>query len=335
MLLDLTDIGRQLYVASGRRDEFIKLMKQYGTVSGFESEVQRRDGTKIWISECCREVRASDGRLLFYEGTVEEITSRKRAEAVLRAAKEQAEEASHAKSAFLNIMSHELRTPLNAVLGFAEVLRDELFGPLGNTRYQEYVRDIHKSGSHLLDIINDILDMTRIESGQLSLNEQPVDVADVVSSSERLMADVARDRKIAVEVALPDTKFSLDADPGRLKQILTNLLSNAIKFSPEGSRVALSAALDQDGACSFTVADPGIGMSAADIAQALKPFEQVDGALARRFEGTGLGLTLTKSLTELHGGSLHIDSIPGRGTTVTVRLPAARVITTSAPSPTP
>jgi PAS domain S-box-containing protein len=333
MLLAMTDIGRQLYVASGRREEFIQQMKAHGTVSGFESEIYRRDGTRIWISECCREVRSGDRRLLFYEGTVEDITERKRAEAELRAAKEQAEQANRAKSAFLNTMSHELRTPLNAVLGFAEVLRDELFGPLGNTRYHAYVRDIYRSGSHLLDIINDILDMTRIESGHLALAYQVVDICEVVAASERMMADVARDRRIAIEVALPSPSFEVDADPRRLKQILTNLLSNAIKFSPEGSRVALSAACDANGECELVVADRGIGMNADDLTRAMKPFEQVDNALARRFEGTGLGLTLTKSLTELHGGTLSIESTPGKGTTVTVRLPAARVI--MAPPATP
>jgi signal transduction histidine kinase len=275
-------------------------------------------------------VRSGDGRLLFYEGTVEEITDRKRAEAELRAAKDQAEQASRAKSAFLNTISHELRTPLNAVLGFAEVLRDQLFGPLGNARYNDYVRDIHKSGSHLLDIINDILDLTRIESGHLALAEQVIDVSDVINESERMMADVARERRIAIEIALPAPSFEIDADPRRLKQILTNLLSNAIKFSPEGSRVAVSAARSVDGTCELVVADRGIGMSAPDLNRALRPFEQVDNALARRFEGTGLGLTLTKSLTELHGGTLSIESAPGKGTTVTVRLPAARVIQNAA-----
>jgi PAS domain S-box-containing protein len=332
MLLALTDIGRQLYVEPKRREQFIHQMKAHGTVSGFESEVHRRDGKHIWISECCREVRSRDGRLLFYEGTVEDITERKRAEVELRAAKDQAEQTDRAKSAFLNTMSHELRTPLNAVLGFAEVLRDELFGPLGNVRYQDYVRDIHRSGSHLLDIINDILDMTRIESGQFALAEQVVDVCEVVAASERMMADVARERRIAIEVALPSPGFELDADPRRLKQILTNLLSNAIKFSPEVSRVAVSAARNAKGECELVVSDRGIGMSAEEIARALKPFEQVDNALARRFDGTGLGLTLTKSLTELHGGTLAIESAPGQGTTATVRLPAARVIEPEPPT---
>ena len=326
MLLDLTDIGRQLYVAPGRREEFARLMKENGTVSGFESQVHRRDGTIIWISECCREVRTSDGRLLFYEGTVEEITSRKHVEAELRAAKEQAEEASRAKSAFLNTMSHELRTPLNAVLGFTEVLRDEMFGPLGNTRYNDYVRDIHKSGTHLLDIINDILDLTKIESGQLSLNEQAVDAGEIVESCEKLMADAAREKKIAIELTLPAQSIALSADGRRLKQIVLNLLSNAIKFSPEGSRVALSLSCGDDATCAFIVADRGIGMTASDIGKALKPFQQVDSSLSRRFEGTGLGLTLTNALVALHGGTLAIDSKPGKGTTVIVRLPAARVV---------
>jgi PAS domain S-box-containing protein len=326
MVLALTDIGSQLYVEPERRKEFVRLMKADGKVSGFESQVRRRDGAVIWISESCREVRATDGRLLFYEGTVEEITARKRGEEELRIAKEEAEAANRAKSAFLNTMSHELRTPLNAVLGFAEVLRDELFGPLGNPRYKDYVLDIHKSGAHLLDIIGDILDLTKIESGNLSLSEQTVDMADVAKTCERLMADSAREKRMAIEIAMPDTPILLHADGRRILQIVINLMSNAIKFSPDGGSVGLSVRIAHDGACVLTVVDLGIGMTPAEVEKALQPFQQVDNALSRKFEGTGLGLTLTKSLVALHGGTLAIDSTPKVGTTVIVRLPAARVI---------
>ena len=333
LVTDMTDIGRQLYVAPGRRDEFIRLMREHGTVSGFESQVYRRDGTVIWISECCREVRTGDGRLLFYEGTVEEITPRKRAEEELRAAKEEAEEASKAKSAFLNTMSHELRTPLNAVLGFAEMLRDELLGPLGNPQYRDYARDIHKSGRRLLDIINDILDLTKIEAGRLSLNEQEVDIGNVLERCERRIADFAIEKGIQIEVEPPPSPTALQADPARLDQILLNLVSNAVKFSPGGNRVSVSAGREEDGAFFLRVADSGIGMNEDEVAKALKPFQQVDASLARRFEGIGLGLTLTKSLVELHGGTLAIVSAPGRGTTVTANLPAWRVAAAAKPAP--
>jgi PAS domain S-box-containing protein len=326
MLIALTDIGHQLYVDPTRRDAFIRMMNENGIVSGFESQVYRRDGAIIWISESCRAVRNADGDLLYYEGTVEEVTTRKEAERELRVAKEQAEAASKAKSIFLANMSHELRTPLNAVLGFAEILREQLYGPLGDERYKEYVCDIHDSGKHLLNVINDILDLAKVEAGHLHLDEQPMDVGNSLATCERLIADTAVLRGILFEVAYPATAVTLRLDATRLKQILLNLLSNAIKFTPRGKRVALSTGWSGDGGFFFRVVDEGIGMSAEDIVTAQQPFQQIDSSLARRYEGTGLGLTLTKSLIELHRGTLDIESMPGRGTTVTASFPAERVI---------
>ncbi|HUD50094.1 PAS domain-containing sensor histidine kinase [Parvibaculum sp.] len=326
MLGALTDIGRQLYVDPHRRDEFVRLMRETGVVSGFESQVYRRDGEVIWISESCREVRSSQGALLYYEGTVEDITVRKHAERDLQAAKEQAEAASRAKSAFLANMSHELRTPLNAILGFAQILRDEILGPMGEPKYREYAGDIYGSGKHLLDVINDILDLTKIEGGHLNLDEQEVDVGNVFSACERLVAESARSAQVDLRVTSPREPMVLSVDPTRLTQILLNLLSNAIKFTPEGNRVALSMSRGENGDCLISVTDTGIGMTAEEIVQALQPFQQIDNSLARRYEGTGLGLTLTKLLTELHGGSLALESERGRGTRVTVCLPAWRVI---------
>ena len=326
MLVALTDIGRQLYVDPKRRDEFVRLVHQSGTVANFESQVYRRDGTVIWIAESCREVRSKAGALLYYEGSVEEITARKRVEDELRAAKTQAEAANRAKSAFLANMSHELRTPLNAILGFAQVLKSESFGPLGTPRYQDYARDIYNSGRHLLMVINDVLDLAKIEAGRSELNVQIVDVGNVMAACHRLVGEGARNGAVRLRVTPPTEPVALAADPTRIKQVLLNLLSNAIKFAPEGSRVSATGSLEADGSLLFVVADTGIGMSPDQVAQALKPFEQIDSSLARRHEGTGLGLPLTKSLVELHGGSFEIESAPGKGTTVRVRLPAERVI---------
>lgn len=326
MISALTDVGLQLYVDPKRRDEFIRMMNEKGTVSGFESQVYRADGAIIWISESCRAVRNSDGDLLYYEGTVEEVSTRKEAERELRVAKELAEAASKAKSIFLANMSHELRTPLNAVLGFAEILRDELFGPLGDNRYKGYVRDIHDSGKHLLNVINDILDLAKVEAGHLQLDEQPVDVENILATCERLIVDTAELRGIRFEVFYPTTAVTLRLDATRLKQILLNLLSNAVKFTPRGNGVTLGTGWASDGGFFFRVTDQGIGMSPDDVVKALQPFQQIDSSLARRYEGTGLGLTLTKSLAELHGGNLSIESKPGHGTTVTAAFPASRVI---------
>ncbi|MCE9648479.1 MAG: PAS domain-containing sensor histidine kinase [Parvibaculum sp.] len=331
MLSALTDIGRQLYVDPRRRDDFVRLMKD-GDVAGFESQVYRRDGAVIWISESCREVRSAAGEFLYYEGTVEDITVRKTAEWELKAAKEQAEAASKAKSAFLANMSHELRTPLNAILGFSEILRDELLGPLGDARYREYAGDILGSGRHLLEVINDILDLTKIEAGHLELDEQQVDVESILAACKRYVAESARRAGISLHIFAPEDEVSLRADPTRLKQILLNLLSNAVKFTPSGS-VTLTAGPDERGGFFFKVQDTGIGMSAENIAKALLPFQQIDNSLARRYEGTGLGLTLTKSLAELHGGTLKLESAVGRGTTVTVHLPDWRFDAPEEPGP--
>jgi len=331
MLEAVTDIGRQLYVDPGRRDEFMRLMQLKGYVAGFESPVYRRDGSVIWIAETCREVRSSTGAFLYFEGAVEDVTQRKNAEKELLVAKDLAEVASRTKSAFLANMSHELRTPLNAVLGFAEVLQKEIYGPVGDARYRDYVGSIHASARHLLDLINSILDMTKIESGHFEIVEQEIALEPILAGCEQLVGDSAQKRNIRFQVLYPAWPIRLRADPIRLKQILVNLLSNAIKFTPSGQAVVMSAWIRPDGQCVLQVADTGIGMRQEDIAKALEPFQQVDSSLARRYEGTGLGLSLTKSMAEMHGGSLAIDSTPAMGTTVTILLPANRVLEGGSP----
>ncbi len=325
LMTGLTDIGRQLYVDPARREEFVRRMRENGGLSGFESEIYRRDGSVIWISESCREVRDGEGTFVCYEGTVENITQRKQIEAELHAAREVAEQSNRAKSVFLANMSHELRTPLNAILGFSELMTQELFGPIGDPHYLEFAEDIFRSGRHLLDIIGNILDLAKVETGQLSLDEQEVDVGELMRGSQRLIAETARRRDIALSVHLPETAATVTGDPTRLRQILLNLLSNAVKFTPEGKSVALSCGRDGD-SLFLRVADTGIGIKPDDLPMVMQPFQQVDNSFSRRYEGTGLGLPLTQTLVDLHGATLSIESVPDKGTTVTVRLPAWRVI---------
>jgi PAS domain S-box-containing protein len=253
-----------------------------------------------------------------------DVTAQRRAEEALRLAKEEAEAASRTKSQFLANMSHELRTPLNAVIGFSEIIMNAVMGPVDG-RYREYARDIHKSGQHLLGLIGDVLDLSKVEAGRLELYEGPVDVGRVIGACRRLVVDRANANGVQIEEAIAPDLPLLAADELRLKQIVLNLVSNAVKFTPAGGRVSVAASA-ADGGMTITVADTGIGMRAEDIPVALEPFRQVDDALNRRFQGTGLGLPLAKMLTELHGGALEIASEPNRGTVVRVRLPDSRVL---------
>lgn len=252
-------------------------------------------------------------------------TEVRRRTAELAQARDEAELANRTKTEFLATMSHELRTPLNAVLGFSEVMRDELLGPLGQPHYKEYARDIYNSGNHLLGVINDILDVAKAEAGRLELFEEEVDVGVMTQSCVQLIQGRADQTEVAIKTEVPHGFPLLRADPKRLKQILLNLLSNAVKFTPAGGKVVLSAELVEQG-IALLVRDTGIGIARQDLARALQPFGQIDSHLNRKYEGTGLGLPLSRNLTELHGGSLSIDSEPDKGTTVTVLFPADRTI---------
>ncbi|CUW39199.1 putative Signal transduction histidine kinase [Magnetospirillum sp. XM-1] len=251
-----------------------------------------------------------------------DVTHRHQAEQRLREATALAQAANRTKTDFLAAMSHELRTPLNAILGFSEIIAREMFGPVGE-RYRVYGQDINSAGQHLLAMINDILDISRIEIGAFTLCIEPVDPHELADSSLRLVSTRAEAGGIRLAEELPDSLPQLLIDSRRSKQILINLLGNAVKFTPPGGSVTLRGERLGSGGIAFHVADTGIGMSEADIAVALSPFGQVDTGLDRRFEGAGLGLPLAKSLAELHGGCLDIRSIPGKGTTVSVYFPAS------------
>ena len=250
--------------------------------------------------------------------------------AVRREAERAAEAASRAKSEFLANMSHELRTPLNAIIGFSELMVSELLGRLGNPRYREYAGDILDSAKHLLTVINEVLDFSRAEAGELRLNEAEVDPEQVIHSARRMIEDQAAAAGLTLETVLPDRPSHLRADEHVLKQMLVNLLWNAVKFTPEGGRISIIAARGDGGTFQIEVADTGVGMSAEEIPTALMPFRQVDSGLTRKHGGTGLGLPLVKSRIELHGGRLTIESARAVGTTVALIFPASRVIAPAA-----
>lgn len=242
-------------------------------------------------------------------------------------AKDEADGANQAKSAFLTNMSHELRTPLNAIIGFSEVIRDEIFGPIANDKYKEYLTDIHFSAQHLLEIINDVLDMSKIEAGKFVLVENDIDLPALFTSVKRIIAERAQAKGIIFITDLDEHIPNIHADKRVMRQILLNLLSNAIKFSTAGDTVTLSAHITPTGAMDIVVKDTGYGIAQDNINRVLEPFNQAyDPLISNGQNGTGLGLSLTKAMAQLHGGTLTIHSKLGEGTTVSVQLPETRIL---------
>jgi signal transduction histidine kinase len=276
--------------------------------------------TGRWVR--LREQRTREGGVVSIRT---DITPLKQREAELINAKSDAETANRAKSEFLASMSHELRTPLNAIIGFSDLLRSCLYGPL-NEKQGEYLGNVHESGHHLLELINDILDVSKVEAGRYELYEEIFQPAEVISACATLVGVRARDKEISLMCDCPSNLPRLRADQRALKQIILNLLTNAVKFNVSGGRVMVSTRIEGDGSCVIEVKDTGIGISRADQERIFMPFQQADPTISRKFEGTGLGLWISKALIELHDGSLSIESKVGEGTTVTARLPAMRVL---------
>ncbi|MBM3483822.1 MAG: PAS domain S-box protein [Alphaproteobacteria bacterium] len=288
-----------------------------GCPQHFETEIQFPKVGKRAVS--CSYVPHLDeaGGVIGYFVVVSDISTRMEQERLLRKAKEEAEEISRAKSSFLATMSHELRTPLNAIIGFSEMIRDQVLGPIGTDRYKDYASDIHLSGEHLLDLINSILDLARIEAGRFEIDRVPTDLCAVARVAIPIMRGHATAGGLDFVIELPDRPALVIGDPVRLRQVMINLLSNAIKFTPPKGMVRLTIAHRTGSRIEFSVSDTGIGMREDEIPKALELFGQIDNRMTRRYQGAGIGLPFTKALVEAQGGTFSIVSAPERGTTVT------------------
>ena len=296
-----------------------------GRAGAAEVRLKRRDKGYVWAEIRCRpappDKDAAPGDIV---AVTRDISERKRQESALIEARDAAESASRAKTAFLANMSHELRTPLNAIIGFSEVMTQEIFGPVGSPRYKEYAKHIHESGGHLLDLINSVLDMSKIEAGKFELQEEFFDLSEAAASAIRFVSPAAERGGVTLKLALTPAAQKAFADKRAVKQMLINLIANGVKFTPRGGDVRVAARVGGSG-LEIAVADSGTGIAKADLEKLGRPFEQVEGALTRTREGTGLGLALVKSLAAMHGGEMVLASVLGEGTTVTLRLPYAAV----------
>lgn len=326
------------HLIGARRPDLVRECNSSSDVTGHMSDLIARrafHGFEYWaVTPSGRRCLAISGKPLFnrkgafmgYRGAGRDVTQQAQIAQQLEQATKEAEAANRAKSEFLSTMSHELRTPLNAVIGFSEVIAEQMFGSVGSPKYIEYANDIQASGRHLLDMINDILDISRIEAGQLDLADEPVVLTDVVAQAMNIMEERARRANVRITTILSPGLPCMHGDRRAMTQILLNLLSNAIKFTPDGGSVEIVAARNNQGGVNVSVTDTGVGIPAKDIQTLMQPFSQASNQTAARESGTGLGLYLVKRLMEEQDGAFTLESEEGSGSKATITVPAQRLL---------
>jgi PAS domain S-box-containing protein len=326
---DLVGLHHGALYPAAERDRILQALAQCAeneTLVLHDTQVRRRDG-ETWPVEIAAS-RAAMGDQQAWICFYRDIAHHKERESAHQRARTEADAANRAKSAFLAHVSHELRTPLNAIIGFSDMLRTSLFGPLGNSRYEDYATYINDAGQHLLTLINDVLELSRLDNNNLTINRQPTALSDLVAFCARAFANGAESGRVEVQLGFDET---LDIDPRLIRQVLLNLLSNALKYSDAGSMVVIDAVRAPDGDLGIRVADRGIGIPANKLDSVMQPFARLkDYGVGD--QGLGLGLSLARRFMELHGGRLEIESVEGEGTIVTAWLPAARLLSSAAES---
>lgn len=325
ILRDVNKAQEQLYVDKSLRQKTLHEIAQLAISKRIEVQVIRKDGGIVWVSENIRPVFDDDNTLLYFEGSMEDIDQRKIAEIALKEAKVESDLSSRAKSEFLTNMSHELRTPLNSVIGFAEIIKNEAFGEISQPEYKDYAANIYDSGNRLLNVINEILDVSQIEAGERDLKEGIVNVRGTVLACLDMMKSKSDAKKIRIDNRVKNELLHIIGEKHAIKQMLLNLMSNSIRFSADQAYIMIDAEMDGEGRLRLSVTDTGIGLTEKELEKALSPFGQVSTEHSREKSGTGLGLTLVKSLIELHGGELEMVSQKNIGTTATLIFPEKRV----------
>ncbi|WP_421783794.1 PAS domain-containing sensor histidine kinase [Kiloniella litopenaei] len=311
------DIKSGTVVIEGDEQKYINRREDLDKGPPKSTTVKLRDGRYLLLSDRVTE----DGYVVSIQ---KDITDIKEAEFALMRARDEAHVANNTKSEFLAHMSHELRTPLNSILGFTQVMRDELLGELGHPRYREYINDVHHSGEHLLNLINDVLDISKVESGKFELNEDVLDLKDTITACMQIIRGRPDAATLNIQITVPDEKVYFQGDERIMRQILLNLLTNAVKFTPKDGKVLLNLEKNSDHSIRLMISDTGCGIEEADIPVVLAPFGQARINARTAHEGTGLGLSLSKMLTELHDGTLNLTSKIQEGTQVTLDFPPER-----------